>query len=103
MVMIWFPQWLFTVVFGLVLLIMAVKIGQALMEWLHNQNSPRLSAEVEIVGKHLQTSTTSSPVAGDMTGTHDFSNHTSTTYYVTAQFLMAIGKSSESKVQTMEC
>lgn len=44
MVMIWFPQWLFTVVFGLVLLIMAVKIGQALMEWLHNQNSPRLSA-----------------------------------------------------------
>lgn len=50
-----------------------------------NDNSPRLTVECVVTGKHTRTTHTQAPVGGDASGAHGFHTTTSTSYFVTFQ------------------
>ena len=72
---------MFLLVFGMIVFTVIRGIGQ----WNKNNNSPRLTVEAEAVSRRSQTSTSQTPVAGDISGAHGFHTHYDTVYYVTFQ------------------
>lgn len=72
---------MFLGVFGMMIFMVVKGVG----EWNKNNHSPRLTVEAEVVSKRTQTTTSQTPVAGDVSGAHGFHTHYDTVYYVTFQ------------------
>lgn len=53
--------------------------------WNKNNHSPRLTVPAAVVAKRTDVSHSSTPNAGDPTGSHGYHTSTSTSYYVTFQ------------------
>lgn len=73
---------IFPVLFAAAFLFILIK---GVSQWRKNNNSPRLTVECVVVDKRTDTTTHSTPVAGDASGAHGFHTSTSTDYYVTFQ------------------
>ena len=76
---------LFPIMFVLVLGMMVVTIVRNIRTWNKNNHSPRLTVEAEVVAKRMEVSHHQNANAGDATGTHGYTTHSFTSYYVTFQ------------------
>ena len=76
---------LFPLVFLLVLGVIVYTVIGNLHTWNKNNHSPRLVVSAAVVSKRTNTTHHHAPTAGDTTGAHGYTTHSSTTYYVTFQ------------------
>lgn len=78
-------EFMFSIVFILILSMFVVTIVKSIMQWNKNNHSPRLTVEAKVVAKRTSVSHHQHANAGDATGAHGFTSTTSTSYYVTFQ------------------
>ena len=78
-------QTIFWIVFGAIALAFVFILGKGLLQWIKNNNSPRLTEDVLITGKRTDTRRHSNANMGDITGAHGYHSSFTTWYYVTFQ------------------
>ena len=78
-------DFMFAVVFVLVIASFIITIGKGVSTWNKNNHSPRLTVTAMVTSKRTDVSHHSHGMAGDMTGAHGYTTTSSTAYYVTFQ------------------
>ena len=77
------------IIFIIVIGIIVFSLGQGIVTWNKNNQSPRLTVPVVVVAKRENITQHQHANAGDSSGAHGFHTTTSTSYYVT--FLVESG------------
>ncbi len=90
-------QTVFWIIFGAVALVFVFVLGKGLLQWIKNNNSPRLTEEALITGKRTDMRHHSHANMGDMTGARGYHSSFATWYYVT--FQMENGQRKELQVR----
>ncbi|MBE5961369.1 MAG: DUF2500 domain-containing protein, partial [Lachnospiraceae bacterium] len=78
-------NFMFTLVFMLVIGMFIFTIVKGVGEWNKNNHSPLLTVDADVVAKRTNVSHHQHPNGGDASGAQGFHTTTSTTYYVTFQ------------------
>ena len=78
-------DFMFTVVFVLIVAGFIITIGKGVSTWNKNNQSPRLTVTAMVASKRTDVSHHSHANAGDITGAHGYNTISSTSYYVTFQ------------------
>lgn len=78
-------EMLFPIMFLLIFIMFIFTFVKGIATWHKNNTSPRLTVSARIVEKCQNTTHSSQPNAGDISGAHGFHTISSTSYYITFQ------------------
>ena len=76
---------LFSVIFGVVVVIIAAQVIRSVAQWHRNNQSPQLTVPARVMTKRTSVSHHQTPMAGDATGAHGYMTTSSSTCYITFQ------------------
>ena len=76
---------LFSVIFGVVVVIIAAQVIRGIAQWHRNNQSPQLTVPARVMSKRTSVSHHQTPMAGDATGAHGYMTTSSSTCCVTFQ------------------
>ena len=91
------------IMFIIVIGIIIFSLGQGIVTWNKNNQSPRLTVSAVIVAKRKNITHHQHANAGDASGAHGFYTTTNTTYYVTFRRKAETEWSFRCQDQSMEC
>lgn len=91
------------IMFIIVIGIIIFSLGQGIVTWNKNNQSPRLTVSAVIVAKRKNITHHQHANAGDASGAHGFYTTTNTTYYVTFQTESGDRMEFRCQEQSMEC
>ena len=91
------------IIFIIVIGIIVFSLGQGIVTWNRNNQSPRSTVSAVIIAKRENITHHQHANAGDASGAHGFHTTTNTMYYVTFRQKAEIGWSFRCQEQNMEC